>query len=441
LRNFEAAKAFANSANGIRNYLRTSPGLAIPAENLLWLFDADNAVNQYDQINDFLGNRLKSIEALRGRGVVIFFVYVGHGAFFGAAREYCLLVRDTRSPIEADTSLRVGTLSKVLKEDAPESSRILVLDCCFAGEAVRSFQGSLDQAVAAKAHELIEREGPDRGVALLCASSSRNPARLASASSYTLFGREFIRVLTTGDPQANGPLNLRQICNLVRRGLESNGTDGISHPEVHVPDQVGGDLAAVPLFPNRARLSNAQDQGQGRLLYDSNKDPETFRRDWGYFNTGRRFDDSYFADMPGVAKLRTASIDDVGMNLFILTLCGSIAAEYLVESDAAQGGGRVYFCVIPMKGRASDLLEVGSAMREDPRNPTSEFRRRKYIPAVHYNDRRWHAIELKFDFRDTPTASYAILAPRINEGVSDKGPATLYFRNVQVWDHAEQDRA
>jgi len=249
---FEPAAAFTNSATAVREYLAGAGGLAVPTDNLLWLFDATDAVAHYDRIGEFLADRLTSLQSQRGRGMVILVVYVGHGAFFGATREYCLLVRDTRAPIEVDTSLRVATLARLLQNQAPESSRILILDCCFAGEAVHSFQSAIDQTVSAKASEVVHSAGIDRGVALLCASSSRNPARLDSPSSYTLFGRELVRALTTGDPKTAGPMTLRGLCRLVEQGLHETFGSDAPRPEVHVPNQAGGDLAAVPLFPNPA---------------------------------------------------------------------------------------------------------------------------------------------------------------------------------------------
>lgn len=95
----------------------------------------------------------------------------------------------------------MATLARLLQNQAPESSRILILDFCFAGEAAHSFQSTLDQAVSAKASQVVHSAGLERGVALLCAENSRNPARLNSPSSYTLFGRELVRALTTGDPK------------------------------------------------------------------------------------------------------------------------------------------------------------------------------------------------------------------------------------------------
>jgi Caspase domain len=253
LDNLEAAEAFAKSANLIRRYLVQKKGLGISAERILWLFGKPSAAMQYELITTFLERQFEALDAPRGKGVLILFFYVGHGAFFGTSRTYCLLVKDTRKPLEADTSLRVASLARLFRSQAAESRRILFLDCCFAAEAARLFQGELDQAVSAKAREVVEQAPTDRGVALLCASSARNPASLESPTSYTFFGRQLIEVLTKGDSGISGPLTLRQLCELVRRGLRSAAGDDAPNPEVHVPDQAGGDLAAFPLFPNPAQ--------------------------------------------------------------------------------------------------------------------------------------------------------------------------------------------
>jgi molecular chaperone DnaK len=249
---FRPAKAFLASATAIRDYLVSNDGLSLPEENLLWLFDQPGAVDQYDRIDVFMSARFAALSVEAGEGLTILFVYVGHAAFFGPTKDYCLLVRDTRGPIEVDTSLRVSTLARLLKTHAPLSSRVLVLDCCFAGYAAQAFQGAVAQAAAVKANEVVQEAGPDRGVALLCASSARNPAQLEHPSSFTLFGRELVKVLTTGDPDTKGPLSLRRVCDLIDAGLRQWSAGDAPHPEIHVPDQSGGDLAAVPLFPNPA---------------------------------------------------------------------------------------------------------------------------------------------------------------------------------------------
>ena len=254
LGNFSAADAFENSAELIRDYLIKEESLGLSQENILWLFGSGGSVAQCEMINEFLDLRFAALNATRGKGVLILFFYVGHGAFFGASRTYCLLVRDTRSLLEMETSLQVATLARLFRLKATESQRILFLDCCFAGEAAKLFQGDLDQTVAAKALEVVEEDPADRGVALLCAASSRNPAKIESPTSYTFFGHELARVLTTRGPSTPGALTLRRVCEIVRRELRLAGGEDAPRPEVHMPDQERGDLAAVPLFPNPASV-------------------------------------------------------------------------------------------------------------------------------------------------------------------------------------------
>jgi hypothetical protein len=251
LRQLDPADAFMNTASEFRDYITRTPGLGLPASNMLWLFDAIDSIAQYDQINDFLSRRLQSLESPTGRGVVIIFVYVGHANTFAEERNYSLLVRDTRAPIEGETSLSLSAIARIFRARAAESSRILILDCCFAGEAARYFQGGISYIVSTDdADSGPESKVPERGVALLCAASARTPARLEGVTSYTLFGHELVRVLLAGDEEIAHDLDLRRIGRLVRSALE--GMEDAARPEVHSPDQTGGDLADVPLFPNFA---------------------------------------------------------------------------------------------------------------------------------------------------------------------------------------------
>jgi hypothetical protein len=262
---FEGAKAFADTAEAIRAYLRGPDGLDLPARHVLWLFDEPRDVaqgtqvrSQYDRMRTFLSTRMAGIGAARGAGAVILFVYIGHGSLFGPSQEYLLMLRDSREP-EVDSSLRVASLAWLLRDQWPDSQRILVLDCCFAGLAARHFfqAGRLDQVIGAKTQQVLDDHRADPGVALLCAAGSANPARLASSGGHTLFGGELVRVLTHGDRRAGRALSLRQISDLVWDGLQASGEQDPPRPEVHVPNQHAGDLGSVGLFPNRARLRSA----------------------------------------------------------------------------------------------------------------------------------------------------------------------------------------
>ncbi|MFB7467685.1 hypothetical protein ACFCZ1_30040 [Streptomyces sp. NPDC056224] len=257
LESFDAAPAFAKAAANIRGYLGTG-GLGIPEENVLDLFGKPNSLKQYEQIIAFLDGRMKKLETPHGENLLVLFFYVGHGAFFGTARDYCLLLADTRKPLESDTSLRVASLDRLLRLRAPFSARMLFLDCCFAAEAASIMQGAIEQVVGAKTDEILESSPLDRGVALFCAASARDPARLADRDTHTFFNWALFEALRNGDPLKPGPMSLRHVADLAVAALDGLGQDGVPRPEVHVPRQSYGDLAAVPLFPNPAAPTKEQ---------------------------------------------------------------------------------------------------------------------------------------------------------------------------------------
>ncbi|MFF2026968.1 hypothetical protein ACFVW2_34925 [Streptomyces sp. NPDC058171] len=217
----------------------------------MWLFDSpDHTAQQLDRIDGFLKDRISSLAAPRGTGVTILVNYIGHGAFFGSDRAYCLLVRDTHHPNLALTSIPVSALAQTLKKAAPASARIVILDACFSGVAFKDFQSGVQQLHSRKVDEALAK-AHTAGVALLCAASAQNPAQLAK--SYTLFGQMFLDVLETGDPTDPSPMTLNRVCELVQATLEDCGEiDDPPRPEVHAPDQRGGNLATRPCFPNHA---------------------------------------------------------------------------------------------------------------------------------------------------------------------------------------------
>ena len=92
--------------------------------------------------------------------------------------------------------------------------------------------------------------------------------------------------------------------------------------------------------------------------------------------------------------------------------------------------------MIPMQetgiGRTG-LIEAGTDLEDDPRNPFSPYRVRFSVPVKHFGDDKWHRAQVKFDFRDTPTAFYSIFGPRINEGSVFPGAATLLDTNIKLF--------
>ncbi|MFF0488349.1 hypothetical protein ACFYTQ_04930 [Nocardia sp. NPDC004068] len=271
LNNFESNQGFSNTANQLSGYLTSENGLRIRPENLLWLFDSpEGSINQLDQIDAFFEERFRIFEAPSGAAVTIVLIYVGHGAFFGRERMYCLLLRDTHEPHLAATSLRVADLANALRARAPQSSQFIVLDACFAGVAFKDFQSDIQQIGYQKIENDL-REVDARGVVLLCSASARNPAQLDRSGLATMFGHAMLEVLKAGDAELHGAMSLGHVYKLTRRYLE--GFDNAPLPELHAPDQRSVDLCNMPLFPNPARSGtdtaiNQVDQ-QAALITDN----------------------------------------------------------------------------------------------------------------------------------------------------------------------------
>ena len=241
-------EAFVHSAQGFRDYLIDPGGLNISNQHVLWLFDdPGTSIQQLTEIRRYLSEHLTASGHRRGRSVWIFCYYVGHGAFAGRGSTYCLTIRATQPrPMTEDTSLRLPTLADVLREAAPESRQILILDSCFSAAAVRSFLGPLDQITSSKVRESVA----DSGVALLCASSASDVAMLAE--DRTMFTSAMLDVLTAGEGDGDPSLSLRRVCELTYGRLRDLYGGEVSRPECHAPNQGRGDISAVPLFPNPA---------------------------------------------------------------------------------------------------------------------------------------------------------------------------------------------
>jgi hypothetical protein len=249
------SQAFAESASALRAYL-TSPLVGLPTENLLWLFDETDHPRQYVRISEFLDERLPNIAGPKGAGAFVLFAYIGHGSVDG---DFHLLLRDARTPIVAETSLRASALAEIVRTGARSSKCLLLLDCCFAGSAVAAFQAPLNEAVKHATEEIVIRDpepsADDRGLAVLCASSARSVAKLDLTAGRTMFTSEFVEVLWEGDPGTPGGLSPRRVCDLVARRLRARHGPDAPRPEVHSPYQFGGDLASELVFPNPARVT------------------------------------------------------------------------------------------------------------------------------------------------------------------------------------------
>jgi hypothetical protein len=130
----------------------------------------------------------------------------------------------------------------------------LILDCCFAGSAVDSFQGASDELITIQSDKL------PTGVALLNASSRHAAAVVPEGSVYTMFSGCLVEVLKKGIPNGGPLLSLREVRNAVAEAVIAKYPDPV-RPEVHSPRQRDGDPADIPLFPNPSYVERAPREG------------------------------------------------------------------------------------------------------------------------------------------------------------------------------------
>ena len=266
---FQASQAFAHAARGFRDYVLDPQGFGLPAANLLDQFDVQaSASEQLEVLGSFLEQRTQVLKAANQavRDVLVYFV--GHGGFAGPSADFYLLLRRTNARSLRASGMAIDALAEVLREKARQSRRYLLLDCCFAAAAFRSFQGGPDQTAITKTLDAfyVRSRSPGfsrKGTALLCSSDQKSPSLLLPDESCTMFSYALLHVLRNGDPHRPQRLSLRDLKELAEDRLAALPEKNAPRPGLHSPDQSEGDVADVPLFPNprakeeRHRLASA----------------------------------------------------------------------------------------------------------------------------------------------------------------------------------------
>jgi hypothetical protein len=214
---------------------------------------------QLRQISEF-AEQVRSKTPDCERDLIVY--YVGHGYFAGYDHQFYVAVASMDQAVPDATGLRVASLGDVLKPYAKSFRIYYVLDCCFAGEALKALQaGGEGPAVKAKEALKVEApqarsESPRRGSALLCATSKDDFAMAPSDLGCTVFTDALIGALRDGDSELGERLTLAQLAEVVWHRIRTkhrNAPDYQVRPVVHAPDQRDGDVSThVALFPNPA---------------------------------------------------------------------------------------------------------------------------------------------------------------------------------------------
>ena len=216
------------------------------------------------QMRDFIRNRRNDLRSLQIPAADLLFYYVGHGGFTDGDA-FFLSIRSTGEDDPLATSITMESLGRLIREGAAGLRTYLVLDCCFASSASKVFMGGGPLGVAgAQLKDVLPPQGdaaathrgnlPEYGIALLCASGSREPAKAPPNLPYTMFTGGMLDVLRRGDPSAPAWLSLDDLQRLVRARLAEQFADKAVLPQVHAPQQRAGRVDLVPLFRNPGRI-------------------------------------------------------------------------------------------------------------------------------------------------------------------------------------------
>jgi hypothetical protein len=209
------------------------------------LFDKDYPPWQIIQfIDDFL-RRNRSITDL-----IVY--YCGHG-ILTKRDELLLAMRATVNCKPSDT-LSLKALSDEC-EDHLEGRRVYwILDCCFAGAAVRSIMSAGTSNLVSDAFfSAFPKQGllPRSGTALLMAAPGSKVAKAFEGEQFTVFTEALIRVLRDGIGGAGDVLSLRDLYagaeSVIKR--ERSGTAPL--PELFPRGYDENSVALTPLFFNR----------------------------------------------------------------------------------------------------------------------------------------------------------------------------------------------
>ena len=239
--------AFARSAAAVSG-LFAAPGPLFRDTAVLDLFDGDHAPGDVADAIE------AHIDAHPGMADVLLY-YCGHGSFL-RDRTYFLTLRGTRPGREASTGLQPRNLRHDLEARLANRRLYLILDCCFAGAAVKEFMGpDVGRVMETAVHEAL----PPGGWVVLAAAASSVPAMAPAGRELTMFTGALAAVLRGAERPLSFDDIAAQARNVIRREYGSGGV----LPECHAPRQIGGDLRRTALFGGgSAQRVNSPASGQ-----------------------------------------------------------------------------------------------------------------------------------------------------------------------------------
>lgn len=250
-------EAFGPSSRSLSKILMGANGGIVRATDHLDLFDDDRSWP--DQLLAARTWLRGCLDHGRTTGVVaenVIVHYVGHGWFKPNSDDHLLTINHTDRDDKAATSAALSGLNDMLKREAKLLRRYYLLDACFAAASVRDLMADHGEVIERQVGQILRvypEEVATRGVAALCSADKSSIASAKGQDTVTQFTDGLLAVLGEGEVSFGDDMTLRQVTQKLREVLEARYGEDMVHPVLVAPNDAGGGIAGVPLFPNPSR--------------------------------------------------------------------------------------------------------------------------------------------------------------------------------------------
>jgi hypothetical protein len=257
-----------------------------------------------------------AIEAVASEALdTLVLYYAGHGVLSQRGVPFLAVTSTDSDPRRVRYSGVPMEWLRSALADSPARNRILILDCCFSGQAVQAMTGAASAVVG---------ELDIRGTYTLASAPANSPAVAPIGAQFTAFTGELLDTLRSGVPGGGPLLTLGDIYPAVTRALRARG--------MPLPQRLGTDLADhIALVRNAAyrRTADKADPKTGAEFHKAMLDVYRKAKKEAGYNAG------YFLRM----------VEEVG---------GLEAARRLLRASAVSSG----FTVLWEKGRLDLSVEA-----------------------------------------------------------------------------------
>lgn len=261
---------FSRSAQDITEYFLNQ--FSLPPDNLKNLFDTELTPSDIDkEISKFIEDRTRDMESRNRPASNLLIYFVGHGGF-DERSEYYLAIRSTREDNPGASSLRPATLKVTLKRKARSLRHIIILDCCFAGAALKDLQAPAEDLIVQQTKDLLV--DTKRGSSLLSSSSDKDASvGVSHDKRHTAFTGALLHALKGNEYLSQDYLSLEDITRAIREYLHKHydNADGKKPPSPRIdhPDQREENIAEYQFFPNIAKKQLESAQGVFRKFVET----------------------------------------------------------------------------------------------------------------------------------------------------------------------------